>query len=235
MDVQEAPSSKAFYFKGEPSELEKRKGERAHAFTCRLKAIRCREPSTTTGKQCRRHTVIGTGFCWQHLLMNHHLYIGKSKIPQAGMGVFAAGMPGSVVFKKGDVVVYYRGDPMTPEELFHRYNEFTAPYAVGSIKGKKLWNAQEKRFVTGDLPILDSACLRSVGAVVNHKPPLQCNTKWSVAVEDDHQEVCLRAIKPIRANDEIYVNYGNAYKMKGRLAGMHETRPIQRKAPVWYA
>ena len=106
MDVQVAPSSKAFYFKGEPTDVERKKGKKPHTFTCRLKAVRCGEPSSSTGKQCRRRTVIGTGFCWQHLLMNHHLYIASSKIAHAGMGVFAAGIPGSVVFKKGEVVVY---------------------------------------------------------------------------------------------------------------------------------
>ena len=77
--------------------------------------------------------------------------------------MFAAGPPGSVVFRKGEVVVYYGGDQCSEKTMNERYGEFTAPYGFegGGKKGSKT--------------NYDGACNRGLGTLVNHKPDLKAN------------------------------------------------------------
>ena len=225
MDKESEPSSQAFFFKGDPTKTELKKGKRPQKFTCRLKAVRCKEISPITHKQCRRRTVIGTGYCWQHLLMFYHLRIEPSTIKKGdksiGYGLFAAGPPGPVVFRKGEVVVYYGGDKCSEKTMNDRYGEFTAPY--GLEVGKK-----------GSEVGYDGACDRGVGNLVNHKPDLKANTRFSVTTVDGEKIPCLRASKSIRANQELFVDYGREYRMNGRLHGKHDTRSIHKGHPFWY-
>ena len=89
--------------------------------------------------------------------MFYHLRIDTSTIKKGDRpirkGLFAAGVPGSIVFRKGEVVVYYACEVCTNETVVKRYGEFTAPYGleVGDVK-------------------YNGVCERGVGNLVNHKP-----------------------------------------------------------------
>ena len=119
--------------------------------------------------------------------MFYHLRIDTSTIKKGdrsiGKGLFAAGIPGSIVFCKGEVVVYYGGNKLTTEQMNKRYGEFTAPY--GLEVGKK-----------GEEVVYDGVCDRGVGNLVNHELDLQANTRFSLTTVDGEKLPCLRASKP---------------------------------------
>ena len=40
--------------------------------------------------------------------------------------------PEAIIFKEGEVILYYYGFPLTDQEYDEKYSNFTAPYTVGS-------------------------------------------------------------------------------------------------------
>ena len=45
---------------------------------------------TANGTRCRRTTCTTKDFCAQHTLMNHHLFLQKSQIPNSGKGLYTS-------------------------------------------------------------------------------------------------------------------------------------------------
>ena len=108
-------------------------------------------------------TVISAGHCWQHLLMRHGLGIFDSKIKKRnangemvsiGKGVYALGVPGTVVFRKGDIVMYYGGE--SPNDVESHYPGFTGTYVLGSVQG------QIKDLDTDEMHRMVHVCVLSV-------------------------------------------------------------------------
>ena len=234
MDVDEEPSKRTFYYLGvRPEEQENYK------FHCHLKAKRCTDIRKDSHR-CRRKTVIGAGHCWQHLLMNHGLGIFDSKIKKRnangemvsiGKGVYALGVPGTVVFRKGDIVMYCGGE--SPDDVESRYPGFTGTYVLGSVQGQ-IKDLDTDEMFEADVPTSDGACMRSIGTLVNHKPKKQANVVYCVSRHDGIQEHALRALRNIRAGEELYAYYGPHYVMSGPKAGTYETRFLSRGQPLWF-
>jgi len=176
---------------------------------CYLDSIRCIE-HTKTGAQCKRQTVIGSPYCYTHLVYKHHLRIKKSTIPNAGMGLFAVDPTDNtdrIIFKAGQTIVKYKGEIIDTDELNERYGEYTAPYTVSISRDR----------------YEDAAQQRGIGSIANTKPN---HNNATISVHNGYAS--LKATKNIRNNQEIFLSYGNAYKLH-EDGVEHETKYVRKK------
>jgi hypothetical protein len=181
-----------------------------HVFRCDIPGGQCEAQKKNGRGQCGRVSVIGTPYCYSHLLSEKKLRIKPSLNRAAGKGLFAQtkGDPNAVVFKNNATIIDYTGDTIDLATLNARYNvegtnRLTAPYAFEIKK---------------DESYVDSACKRGVASLVNHKPISKANAKF-VKTKDDNgvfNGVKLVAKKNIRNNKEIYASYGTTYRMRRR-------------------
>lgn len=178
------------------------------AFQCPLQCARC-EGRTRLDARCTRNTCIGTGLCWQHLLSTRNLRIKASAY---GKGLFAMldrrtddEALQRIVFRKGDPIIDYGGEALLMAEIFSRYAQFTAPYALQTTSSRAE----------------DGACLRGIGTLVNHGVDRVANARFSISSASNNAARIV-AIKIIRHGQEIVINYGGAYRF-GELT-THSTR-----------
>ena len=158
---------------------------------------------SSIGRRCRNKTVIGSGYCWQHLLSIKHLRIKPSTIPNAGEGLFALNkrIPiGTLMFQEGDKLVEYHGEIINHNELERRYGDKTAPYGI---------EINHNRYE-------DGALLRGVGTLINHKPLRQSNCRFSISKNNRNPQlnnkINIVATKNIYNGDELFVYYGDDYR-----------------------
>jgi SET domain-containing protein len=159
-----------------------------------LHSFQCSDISNS-GKRCNRTCCIGTQYCWQYLLYNHHLRIKASTLRNAGKGLFAIDKTkqnNAVIFKKYDRIIGYDGEVVDKEELQRRYRNNIAPYGIVVNKSKDIYE--------------DGALLRGIGTLCNHKQ--NSNVRFSIT-RDNH--VFLVATKPIKNGMELFVDYGEYY------------------------
>lgn len=172
-------------------------------FSCDLKREKC-TAMTQKGKQCRRFTVIGLGYCWSHMRTVKNLKVQKSQIPNAGNGLFAHS-PGSIkekrnpIFKRGKKITDYNGEKITIESLNRRYDigskTYTAPYGLSTKTG----HAE------------DGACQRGIGTLPNtNRGKNNATLKYARNTDQSYIE----ATKGIYHNDEIFLSYGRAYRFE---------------------
>ena len=87
--------------------------------------------------------------------------------------------------------------------------------------------------------MVDAALFRTISALANHKPPSQCNAVFEAAYPTNERtgrfNYAIVAKKDIRSGQEIYVDYGGAYKMHGAGSANHTTQPKRKKEPAWYS
>lgn len=184
-------------------------------FECELNCAQC-TGVCANGNVCKRRSCIGTPLCWSHLLRDKHLRILPSNIGGAGKGLFAldrSAGENDVLFRKNDIIVEYSGEVINKTELSNRYGHDTAPYTV--MLNEKLGRYE------------DAACQRGTGAIANHGNNSVANAKLSNrGGRGENVRSVLRAIKPIRNNREIIVNYGRSYHMneQGVDYGTRRTR-----------
>jgi hypothetical protein len=156
------------------------------------------------GQRCARRSVIGCPYCFQHLRSDRHLRIKPSSIPNAGKGLYAEDTTqaqNAIIFRRGDDIIEYIGENITRQQLNQRYQIHTAPYAI-QVRGDDNSN--------GPLYI-DSALVRGVGSLSNHRAGNHQNAKFVVNFRNNTAK--LRAIKNILNNSEIFVNYGHQYQI----------------------
>lgn len=170
-------------------------------FSCTLKRGRCQH-RTKRGRPCRRTQYMGFDACHQHIESKQAMRVAPSTIQGAGKGVFAvlvgdkraderADDKRTIVFKKNQRIMEYKGERVNSKELDVRYGDSTAPYAL-------LLN--HKRGA-----VIDAACKRGIAAFVNHR--VNANARFYV-----HKGVgYAKAIKDIYNGDEIFMNYGRDY------------------------
>lgn len=151
---------------------------------------------TKTGARCKRRCVIGSPVCSTHLAYRHHLKIKPSLIPGAGKGLFAYDPlcrdPNEVLFKRGETICKYYGEVLNLDQLIERYGNKTAPYAIG---------VSSSRFE-------DAARVRGIGSLANTLP-----NHNNATISVHHGRASIKATKPIRNGDEIYLSYGRSYKL----------------------
>ena len=241
-------SSYEFYYVGRPTQRQLREHVHIPHWHGRLKSIKCQERTwvytkrqgvnykAKIGKQCGRRTVIGTMICWQHLKDRHNLFIDDSNITHRvghllepiGKGLFTVvdeADPDAIIFRAGEVILYYYGFPLTDQEYEHKYGEFTAPYTVGSK-------------TRPDAPLVDSALFRSVAALANHRPEHSCNANFEARYPTaDHTgpfQYAIVASKNIKGGREIYVNYGRTYRINRAGSADHITQSARKKPPDFF-
>lgn len=187
--------------------------QQGHNFQC---SVNCKQCSATckNGTTCKNRVCIGTPKCWVHLLKEHNLRIKASGINGAGAGLFAmkhGAETNDVVFKKDDVIIKYLGETITPQILFSRYREHTAPYTL-----------QMKKDV-----YVDAACERGAGALANHAASSNSNAKFAVRGKGASMHLAVVAIKNIKHGTEILVNYGREYIVNEPNVDFKTTRKRQ--------
>jgi hypothetical protein len=163
-------------------------------YRCILESIQC-IAHTNSNKQCKKQTVIGSPYCYTHLLYKHHLRIKKSTIPDAGMGLFAIDPMDSehkIIFKRNDTIALYKGEIIDKDELINRYSNKTPPYAIGINKNR----------------FEDGASVRGVGSIANTKAG---HNNATISVHNGYAKI--KATKNIYNEDEIFLSYGKSHKL----------------------
>jgi hypothetical protein len=174
-----------------------------------VESIRCKD-KLRNGFQCKHNTVMGSGYCYAHLLYRHHLRIKQSELEDAGLGLFAINPmtrdEDVIVFNKGQTIIEYMGEIVDRDELLERYDEHTAPYTVGISKDR----------------YEDAAKVRGVGALANTYP------KHNNAAQAIYRgKARLKATRNIYNGEEIYLSYGRQYKLHEDDVE-HETRKVRK-------
>ena len=176
--------SKYFHFHSVDGELDKA-----------LKGFQCQfiKPNR---QRCKKRCVIGIPLCWIHSLQEYKVKVRESNIPNAGLGLFVDDKDSDdneIVFKNGELICLYNGEIINQHKLNERYSRFTAPYAI---------ELHKKVFE-------DGAIERGIGSLINHTTRAKANVRFSISRENKCNIV---AIKNIRNNQELLINYGSSYK-----------------------
>lgn len=190
---------------------------------CEVQCYQC-EARTKSGKRCQRTVCFGLPFCWTHTRRDMQLRLGDSDIAGAGRGLFAydPAFEGKRegVFKRGDVIISgYLGETISREEVNRRYGvDGTGTYAMQT-----------------DDPdtYVDGACVRGLMTMAN--APLrgrEGNAKFQTNEED---EIELKALKSIRHDEEILVDYGKDYDWDPPNQTKTWRSKAKRKIPVFRA
>ena len=116
---------------------------------CPLESVQC-TATANSGGRCKRRVVFGVDKCWNHTIRDYKVRVVRDQRlrgKRLGRGLEAAGdLP------KGHRIPYF-GQLRRATEFNKAYPEdATAPYAI----------------MVTDTMSLDAACLRSIGALVNH-------------------------------------------------------------------
>jgi hypothetical protein len=175
-------------------------------YKCILESIRCIE-HTKAHTQCKRQTVIGSPYCYIHLLYKHHLRIKKSTIQNAGMGLFAVDPIDSthkIIFKRNDTIALYKGEIIDLKQLIDRYSDKTPPYVVGINKNR----------------FEDGASVRGVGSIANTKAG---HNNATISVHNGYAKI--KATKNIYNGDEVFLSYGKSHKLN-ELNITHITKKV---------
>lgn len=168
-----------------------------HVFAAQLVSERC-SANCKNGNRCRKTVVIGLPYCYVHLLSVLHLRIKPSLVPDAGLGLFAldpSKEQNEIIFRKDDVIAKYDGELINRAELQHRYGDNTAPYAIKISQDK----------------YIDAALERGVMSLANHGAGVRANIFFQ-APNYRQNTISVKALKNIKNNTELIVNYGKDYR-----------------------
>ncbi len=113
--------------------------------------------------------------------------VHESKIPGAGMGLFA-----DKDFKKNQVIMPYTGEYLTLKQKIKRYPKNDAKY---------LFQLSDNVFIDAVDPKKSS-----LARYANHKPARFANAKLT-------SKGNITAIKVIKSGSEIFVNYGRSFRL----------------------
>ena len=171
-------------------------------FSCKMKKVAC-GAKTKTGHSCRNKVVIGLKRCHLH----RSVKIAQSTIPRAGKGVFA-----KRDYRKGERIGYYRGDVLSTSQHNRRYGSAQRDHAPYSLQGSKT-------------KIIDASCTRSTMSMINGtRLKKDANAVFRGRMQSkDTGKMPVRAIRPIKKGDEVFVHYGAAYFRTAENA-RHSTR-----------
>ncbi len=179
-----------------PYEFFFKNNEEDVSFKCNLQCKRCEYINHETNQRCKRTSCIGFEYCWQHTIKEKKLKIKKSSIHNAGKGLFAwdpTEDANAIIFRKGDTIIQYKGETITPQQLDQRYGvDGIAPYGIRVSRPR--------------VHHIDSACLRGIASLINHKRRSDTNVEFS-------QTGNVVAKKTIRNKQELFVFYGGDYNL----------------------
>jgi hypothetical protein len=125
-----------------------------------------------------------------------------------------------IVFRNGDVIVDYNGEPVSQAELDRRYDrngtEYSAPYGIINY-------LTDQRY--------DGACRRGVGNLANHGRGHNKNADLTSLANG---QVVLTATKNIVNGDEIIVDYGADYNLNEPTRHTTSAAPRTRRRRHYY-
>ena len=195
-------------------------------FGCPLVSMRCLFKDAR-GRQCEHRTVYGVGYCPPHLDRLFGLRIADSKIEGGGMGVFATRSlpkgdpkvaPAYCRGVAGEVCsIPYWGEIITEAEGNKRYGSETAPY------GMEIENSTD---------MIDAACLRGFGSIINH-PPKGKKANCRIAHRGDGYP-SIEIVQPVKKGEELYLNYGSKYWAPSKGRARHTTKRGKLATPPPY-
>jgi SET domain-containing protein len=163
-------------------------------FKCNLHCHRC-QAINKNGTRCKKRTCKMLPTCHIHSKTLYGVEVKPSTIPNAGLGLFAC-----KYFNRDDIIAPYNGELLTKQELNDRYGRTDGDYAPYGLR------MSENKF-------MDCACERGVASYANANPN---NNNAKFAVDNTRNTVNLRATRPIRVGEEIFVYYGNTYFRRNR-------------------
>jgi hypothetical protein len=173
-----------------------------------MPAQQCTADDDDTGVQCTIMTARGN-HCDKHMRSIDHVYLDKSTIPGAGLGLFAAqrGEHTKFTFKfnartdKGDVVALYTGDTVAlPEDEGEGVGIYTLD--VGNDIG-----VDAARTNTGYARWTNASDYHIDGVKVEGGPKPNVKLDWT----DNDAKLGIIAIANIRPGEELFTNYGKTY------------------------
>jgi hypothetical protein len=147
-----------------------------------------------SGNRCGRQVIMGLPLCYQHTQSTYKVKAKASRIPHAGVGLFAFDKtkgPNEIVFRPGNRICPYFGEIIDKNELDARYGDHTAPYGI---------KLSQNRYQ-------DGAAQRGIGTLINHTPRASSNCRFT----NNYQFISIAATKIIRNDQELLVSYGNNY------------------------
>ncbi|TAF59523.1 MAG: SET domain-containing protein [Flavobacterium sp.] len=121
-----------------------------------------------------------------------YLYVGKSKLPNAGYGLFTA-----IVIYKDEIIALYKGEVLSQKETTKRASDNNNQFFIELLNGKIL----DCKNVAGFAKFANDAKGNPSGHLSN-------NAKIALTSK---QEVCLIAKRKINIGEEIYCSYGKRY------------------------
>ena len=202
---------------------------KGHVFRCQMYSGRCLGHTKQTlpnGEfaRCARRVVRGVGYCRAHLLSQVGLYVAQSLLPGAGDGLFA----GRDFAKHEEVTGYkipplcatgaqscslpYYGEVLPAAEMSRRFGQGNSQYAIDTkyyAKDPAKQAAMDEQDV-----LIDASCLRGYAAYINHNP-----AKANLMIVNFAYKEFMGAFplllftKNVREGEELYLDYGAAYKM----------------------
>ncbi len=128
-----------------------------------------------------------------------YLYVSKSKIPNAGKGLYTA-----ITIYKDEIISVYTGVILTERQVDIRVKKGVDQYFIDMLDGT----------------IMDSMNIKGFAKYANDSqayanPVFKNNAK--IAFDDD-DNVCLIATRKIKEGEEVYCGYGKRYwKKHGKI------------------
>lgn len=125
-----------------------------------------------------------------------YLYIATSQIPFAGNGLFV-----SISVFKDEVIAKFKGEILTAAEAAHRAKKKEDGYFINCLDGSIMDSMHTNCFAKyANDPTASGAGMK--------KLPFKLNAEISL---DDDENICLIAIKNIKAGEEVFCSYGKEY------------------------
>jgi hypothetical protein len=148
---------------------------------------------SATGQRCKNNSCVSRPMCWVHTKSKLGLRVKKSKIPGAGLGLYAAN---NKTFKKDQKIVNYTGKRMT-----------AAAYELTD---------SNYGFAVNNGIVIDSSGPRgSVARYANDcldKNKKYCKRNNAYAeIRESNNSLVIKADHKIKPNQEIYLEYGDDF------------------------
>eukprot|EP00122_Pirum_gemmata_P020140 Pgem_evm2s18839 len=213
------------------------------SFECSLKTIQC-EHNMAYANRCKRKFKKGGSYCWQHTKYKNMVVIKKSRIPGAGMGLFACNTrvgPKSVVFEPGQIICLYQGEYLSKTQVNQRYQtndreKFNFGYVL-EPRGRQFHKHRPKW--------VDASCQRGHGSYANssNNPNAEYTylnrqqvNQWNIFMGTNYVYnaskpiFALRSIRDITNHSEILLNYPITHDHRTINMNTNNQKCIQTKA-----
>lgn len=124
-----------------------------------------------------------------------YLYINPSQIVNSGYGLYTA-----IDIYKGEIIALFKGKILSNSAAIKRAKEGNDRYFINLLNGR----------------IMDSMHAKCFAKYANDANGLiKSNFKNNTVITlDDHDRVCLQALRDINAGEELFCNYGKRYWKK---------------------